>query len=158
VISVNKINNLRKSDRPKIFRRAKNIFRKKTPCNRHQKISTAVFWRIRPKLAFQKSVKTPIKKKVFVGFFGNRLWMKKPKIKFKKVWSLGHGSCVWAQIAQTFPITSKRAFPRSQFGVQININETRWAFPPRAGAAKRKCVVMLHNVNVQCSVIAPWVS
>jgi hypothetical protein len=44
-ISVNKINNLRKSDYPEIFRRAKNIFReKKTPCNRHQKISTTVFW------------------------------------------------------------------------------------------------------------------
>jgi hypothetical protein len=28
------------------------------PCNRNQKISTTVFWRIRPKLAFQKSVKT----------------------------------------------------------------------------------------------------
>jgi hypothetical protein len=28
-----------------------------------------------------------------------------------KVWSLGHGSCVWARIAQTFPITSKRAKP-----------------------------------------------
>ena len=62
----------------------KIFFEKKTPCNRHQKISTTVFWRIRPKLAFQKSVKTPIKKKVFVGFFGNCLRMQKPKIKFTK--------------------------------------------------------------------------
>jgi hypothetical protein len=75
-ISVNKINNLRKSNYSKIFRRAKNIFsKKKVPCNRY-----TVFWRIRPKLAFQKSAKTPIKK-VLVGFFGNCLRMQKPKIK-----------------------------------------------------------------------------
>jgi hypothetical protein len=26
-----------------------------------------------------------------------------------KFWSLGHGYCLWARIAQTFPVTSKRA-------------------------------------------------
>jgi hypothetical protein len=68
-ISVNKINNLRKSNCPEIFRRAKNIFSKtETPCNRHQKISTTAFWRIRPKLAFQKSVKTSKKKKGSAAF------------------------------------------------------------------------------------------
>jgi hypothetical protein len=45
------------------------------------KCCTAVFWRIRPKLAFRKSVKTP-KKKVLGGFSGKCLRMQKPQIKF----------------------------------------------------------------------------
>ena len=99
-ISVNKINNLRKSDYPEIFRGAKNIFReKKTPCNRYQKISTTVFWRIRPKLTFQKSVKTPIKKKSNRRLFPQLPSHEKAADKICKVWSLGHSSRVWARIA-----------------------------------------------------------
>ena len=75
---------IRKSDYPKIFRRAKYIFRRKQKRNRHQKISTTVFWQIRQKLTFQKSVKTPIKKKVIGAFFRNCLRMQKAPIKFVK--------------------------------------------------------------------------
>ena len=105
-ISVNKINNLRKSDYPEIFRGAKNIFRKKkTPCNRYQKISTTVFWRIRPKLTFQKSVKTPIKKKVIGAFFRNCLRMKKPPIKFAKFghWDIARGCGPGSHDVQSLP-------------------------------------------------------
>ena len=76
------------------------IFPEKIPCNRHKKISTKVFWRIRPKLASQKSLKTPIKKNVFCV---RRLFWQLPsdakaanKI-CKFVWSLGDSFWVWAR-------------------------------------------------------------
>jgi hypothetical protein len=61
-----------------------------------------------PEIGISK-ISEDVKKKVIGGFFGNCLRMQKPLIKFKKVFSLGYGSWVWARIAQTFPITPKQA-------------------------------------------------
>jgi hypothetical protein len=86
-ISANKINNLRKSDSPKIFRREKIFFEKNRalPCSRYQKISATAFWRIRPKLTFQKISEDANKKKVIGAFSRNCLRMQKAPIKFVKL-------------------------------------------------------------------------
>jgi hypothetical protein len=85
MISVNKINNLRKltKPQPEISRRAKktkNTFQKKIARNRHKNTSATAFWRIRPKFTFQKPVKTPIKLPSDAKAV-NRIY---------KVWPLGH--------------------------------------------------------------------
>jgi hypothetical protein len=84
------------------FRRTKNIFRKKNTMQRAPKNKYHCL------LADQKSVKTPIKKSVR-RIFRQLPSHAKAENKIYKVWSLGHGSCVRAWIAQTFPIASKRA-------------------------------------------------
>ena len=54
-------------------------------------------------MAFQKSVKTSIKKETVRRLFRQLPSDAKAKAvnEIYKVWSLGHGSCVWARIAQT---------------------------------------------------------
>jgi hypothetical protein len=60
-------------------------------------------------LAFQKSVKTPIKKKSNWRLFPQLPSHEKAADKICKVWSLGHSSRVWARIAWCKGLTSKRA-------------------------------------------------
>jgi hypothetical protein len=62
-----------------------------------------------PEIEISKISEDAKKKKVFVGFFRQLPSHVKAENKIYKVWSLEHGSCVWARIAKTPPITSKGA-------------------------------------------------
>ena len=112
-VSANKINNLRKSGYPGIFRRAENIFRKKyhatgtvenLPKNKcHCLLADP------PGVGIPKSSEDVKKKGSNRRLFRQLPSHSKTTNKIYKVFSLGHGSWVWARIAQTFPVTPKRA-------------------------------------------------
>jgi hypothetical protein len=84
-ISVNKTNNLRKSDRPGIFRKAKNIFSKKNTMQWAPKTEHHFLLADPPEIGISKISEDDNKKrKVFGGFFGKCLRMQMPQIKFVK--------------------------------------------------------------------------
>jgi hypothetical protein len=90
----------------------KIFFRKKTPCNKHQKISTtlSLFLADPPESGISKISEDASGKKRDRRLFRQLSSDARAAGKICKVWSFEHGSWVWARIAQTFPITSKQAF------------------------------------------------